>query len=51
MEEERREGGLDDRRRIRYNPQPPGNILSNITEQKYNVGSQPPVESSEIEAR
>lgn len=43
MDEERRELGADDRRRLRFNPQPTGNILSNITEQKYNVGSQAPV--------
>jgi hypothetical protein len=32
MDEERREGYGDDRRRVRMNPPPQGNILSNFTE-------------------
>lgn len=32
MDEERKEGLEAERRRVRFNPQAPGNILSNITE-------------------
>ena len=34
MDEERREGFLDDRRRLRMNPMSPGNMLSNMTDQR-----------------
>lgn len=51
MDEERKDGALDDRRKIRFNPVPTGNIFSNFTESRFEAKSQPSVGKFDQEGR